>query len=98
MQDDAADELHIKRALTQHTPVRLAHNRKSVGQDVVQRLACGKPLLEGGGLRAQRRVIHRLILRCKRVNLICNDFQFLNLVVAVSAEYFCKKSHISILP
>ena len=98
MQDDTADELHIERAFAQHAPVRLAHDRKGVRQDVIQRLACGKPLLERGGLCAQGRIIHRLILRRQGVDLICNDLQFLDLMVAVSAEYFCKKSHISILP
>jgi hypothetical protein len=59
VQDHAAGQLHIEMALTDGALGRLAHGGKRRHQDVVERLAVGKILLESLGARAQR-VIRQL--------------------------------------
>ena len=93
MQNDAAEQLHIKGALAEHAPVCLANDGKCVGQDVVERFSAGESLFECCGLCAQLLVGHSGVFRRKCLNLICDYFQFLDLMVAVGAENFCDKSH-----
>ena len=62
----AANQLHIKVAHTQHAAAGLAHQRKGIGQDVVQRglLFASQALFEHGRLLLQRGLVHIFIGWC----------------------------------
>ena len=66
MQNDAADELDVELAHAEHAPSGLAHDRKGLGQQLVEGLAVRVALTEFARLRAQRFVrqcLHRGLVR-----------------------------------
>ncbi len=50
VEDDAAHELHVEVPHVEHASAALAHHREGLGQEVVEGLTLGDPLLEFGGL------------------------------------------------
>ncbi len=71
MQNDAADDLDVKRLHPQNAPRSLAADRKRLRQDVVERLARGKLFLKLSGHCAQRGIVHRRIFFLKRQHALC---------------------------
>ena len=83
MEDDAADELHIKMPHAQNPPSRFPADGKGLGQQAVQGDSGGEPLLKEHGLRHQGSVIELLDLRLQlvdrrhqRLNGLENPFVF----------------------
>ena len=95
VQHDAADNLHGIGLQAQHTPVRLAADGKGFGQQVIQRLAVGKALLELSGFGFQLLIGQRLHLAVQRQHLVRQRFDFFQLFVGECAKEFFKKRHIS---
>ena len=94
MQDDAADELHPERAHAEHAPRGLAHGGVGLGQDIVQRLALGKALLEFVGLRAQLLIGFRGVLIGECFYLVCYRVDALELTVGIATEQLVENSHL----
>ena len=68
MQDHAALELHVERALAQRALGGFANRREGLDQQVVERLALGQAFAELGRLAAQRLVAQLGKLRLQRVD------------------------------
>ena len=68
VQHHAADQLHVEMALAEHALGRLAHGGEGRHQDVVEGLAGGELLAEGGGAVGELGVGKRLDLGLERVD------------------------------
>ena len=94
MDQNTAHDLHVVRTLAQHTPVRLSHDGKSVGQKVIERFARSKLIAEDGGHITQLRIAHRAEFFLQRFYFSDGRQYALDLTVAVRAEDLPEKSHI----
>ena len=94
MQDDAAHQLDRVGAHAQHAVRGLTDSGKRLRQDVVQRLAVGKALLELRRLGLQLGIGQGLVLRLQCGDLIHDGIDALQLTLAVCAKKFGDKSHI----
>ena len=86
MQHDAADELHAEGLHAQHAPARLAHGGEGLGQDVVQRLAVLKAVLEFLGFVPKLAVGERLHRRLELFDFICDRIDPFQFPVRITAE------------
>ncbi|MNY48789.1 hypothetical protein D3C86_1841540 [compost metagenome] len=68
MQGHAAQQLHVEVAHLHDALGAFAHHRKRFGQDVVQRLALGHPVLELLRLGAKRLVRQLLVVGLHRID------------------------------
>ncbi len=68
MQHHAADHLHVVMAHAKRALGRLAHHRKGLRQQFLQRLTTGNPLLELIGLAAQLVVAQLFVLGLQRID------------------------------
>ena len=93
VQHNAADNLHRVGLHAQHTPVGLAADGKGLRQQVIQRLALGKALLELGGLGLQLLIRQLAHLRLKGKDLVLDRVDALELLVGEGAKQFFKKRH-----
>ena len=75
-------------AHAENAPGRLAANRESLRQDVVERLARRQPRLQGGRHRLQLGVGHRAVFLGEILDLSDDRRVPLQLSFAVRAEYF----------
>ena len=94
VQHDAAHQLDGVGAHAQHAVGGLPHGGKCLRQNVVQRLAVGKALLELGGLGLELRVGQGLVRVLQRRDLIHDGIDALQLTLAVCSENLGKQSHI----
>ena len=69
VQHHPAQELHVEVPHVERAATGLAHDRKGVGQQVVERLARGNPCPEGGGLTPEVRIAQRADLLLAVVDL-----------------------------
>ena len=86
VQNDAADNLHIKVLHSEHSPRALAANRESIGQNIVKRFACGKPVFQNLCLGNKLFVAHFAVFIFKRHNLVCGFLYPLNFFCGIIAE------------
>ena len=86
MQDDTADDLDAVMTHAEHAPRSLAAGRECLGEQLVERLAVLITFLEFIGLCAQFVVAQLLELLLKRLNLIRNGVDLLQLMRGVRAE------------
>ena len=93
VQGDAAGDLHREVLHAQHPPGGLAADRKGVGQDVVQRLALGQPLFQGGGLGLQLAVGHGCVGGLQVKDLLGDGVDLLQLPVREGAKDFFYQGH-----
>ena len=93
MEHDAADELHAVGVEPDDAPRRLTDGRERLGQDVVERFAVLKALLELRRFGLKLRVAHRGVLVRHRLDLVGDGVDALELALAVGAEYFGEKPH-----
>ena len=93
MQDDTAEHLHAERAFAQHAVGGFSDRGKSLGQNVVGRLAIGKARAELVCHAAQFLFAHGAVGIGERVNLVCKRSDFFQLLLAVASKERRKKSH-----
>ncbi len=86
VQRGAAHDLNVEVLLIQHAPRCLAGHRKRLGQQLVERLAVGQPLLELSGLRAQFVVGERGGLVLEGFDVAGNDVEALDHPAFADAE------------
>ncbi len=86
VQGDAAHELHLVVELAQGSPRRFAHDGERLGQDVVERLVVGEPLLEGVGERAELSIGQIDVIVFERLDVIGNGGQPPNLFLFTGAQ------------
>ena len=91
MQDDAADDLDAVVTHAEHAPRSLAAGRKSLGQQLVERLAVLIAFLKFIGLCAQLLIGELLELLLQRFDLIRNGVDLLQLMRGMRAEDLGKK-------
>ena len=88
MQHDTADDLHREVLHAQHAPAGLAADGVGVGQDVVQGLALGQPLFQGGGHGLQLGIGHGLVLGFQSHHLVGDGLDALELFIGIGTENF----------
>ena len=91
MQRRAAHELDVEVALSEHALGRLADGRERLGQQVVERLAVGQPLLELVGLRLQLLVGHRDEVVLDGVDLLGGGLELAKLLAFADAKDFVEQ-------
>ena len=91
MQDDAADDLDAVVTHAEHAPRSLAAGRKSLGQQLVERLAVLIAFLKFIGLCAQLLIGELPELLLQRFDLIRNGVDLLQLMRGMRAEDLGKK-------
>ena len=96
MQDDTADELHMVRPHSQHAVGRLAADRESLRQKIIQRFARLIAFLEFVGLGAELLIRELRHLRAERLDALHLRQQLFDLALRAGTEQFCKYTHISI--
>ena len=94
MEDDAADELHRVGAHAQHAVGCLADGGKSLGENVVQRLAVLETLLKFHRLCLQLGVGESLILLLHSLDAVDDGPDGLDLTLGIRTEQFVNQSHI----
>ena len=93
VQNDTADQLHVKCTLPEGTLRCLSYRGKCLHQNIVQRLAFGKALFELVRLGAELFVRQFFPLRLQRLNLIHNGPDPLQLMLAVRSENLLNQFH-----
>ena len=93
VQDDAADELYPVGAHPKDAPGGLTAGGEGLGQDVIQRLAVGKALLELGGLGLELGVSQRLILLLQPLDLVHKGEDRLDLPLGAGPENLFEYVH-----
>jgi len=98
MQNDAADDLHVKVALAQSAARRLAGCRERFRQQIIGRLPFFQPLFESGGFGLQAVIIQIPKIFFQRINLFRQRFEFFEIIFVFVAENPSKKWHNVKLP
>ena len=93
VQDDAADDLHGERLDREHAPHGLAAGGERLGQNVVERGADRKALLERFGLALELVVGHFCVFVVEREHGFLERLDALELLFAVVAEQLCEYIH-----
>ena len=86
VQDNAADDLHAVRLQTDRSLRRLAHCRKCLRQEVVQRLALRQTLFIFIGFRTKLLIRQRLHRRTQGFHLVYQRFDALQLMLTVGSK------------
>ena len=97
MKNDSTNYLDGVGLLLENTPSRLSYGSKSLGENVVESLACLEPVLEFLSFSFELSVGELLILLVELENFILNWLNALELPVgvSVSAENAFKKTHLN---
>ena len=99
MQDNTTDQLHPEGILTQNAAVGFADGGKCLGQNVIQRFACGQTRLELRGLGLQGFIREGGVFIGQRLDLFDNGFNALQFLGrGIAEELFQKRCHSFILP
>ena len=90
---DAADDLHMEMAHSQNAPACLPERRKRIAEDIFERLALLKAILQDPRLRFEFRIGHRRILGGERLDLRRRTIELFQTFAAVTAHEITNKTH-----
>ena len=93
MENDAANQLHVKRSFSEYTVGRLGYGSKCVRKNIVECFSVCKSVFKVGCCISQLLIAHTTVFVCELLDFFYYRQNFADLTIAVASDNRVYKLH-----